>query len=281
VKRLRSLGYQTDVFLAGVSGEVVERDRYVVIRTPKNPDSRWGNFLLYREAPTEDAAAPDGEGSWLADREKELPYAVSTLLAWDRPDGARGAAEAFVAQGFEIDESSILTAAPGQITKPPRWNDDIRVEPLVTDAQWAAAVRAQTNAFSARRRGTLEDLERFMERQHSIFRGMQDAGIGQWWGAWASAELAGSLGLVRVTGGAGPKGELGRFQLVAVDPRFAGQGVCSRMVHDIARKALDEDGLSALVMAADATYHAARVYESVGFRRTEHLVAVVRAAQKS
>ena len=47
------------------------------------------------------------------------------------------------------------------------------------------------------------------------------------------------------------------------------------LVHAAARHALEE-GCSTLVMAADATYHAAKVYEAVGFRRTEHLMALLR-----
>ena len=274
--KLRSLGFETDLFLARIGGEVHWRDRYVVVSTPSNPDFWWGNFLIYPEPPEESSANDDGEGSWLADHRRELSHAGATLLAWDRPDGARGAAEAFARAGFEIDESSILTACRGEIDEPRIWNDDVRVAPLASDRDWAAAMRAQTNAFAARRSGSLDDLARFVERQHAIYRAMQERGTGRWWGAWIGPELAGSLGLVRVARDGEERPSLGRFQLVGVDPRFGRQGVCSRLVHDVAKRALEEEGLSTLVMAADANYHAARVYEAVGFRRTEHLVAVIR-----
>lgn len=76
-------------------------------------------------------------------------------------------------------------------------------------------------------------------------------------------------------------GDLGRFQLVGTDPRFARRGVCSTLVHDASRWALTELGVDALVIAADAEYHAARVYESVGFRPTERLCALVKRAAKA
>jgi len=127
MRTIRSLGFRTDLFLVGLWGEVIERDRYVVVRTPDNPDFRWGNFLLYREAPDARAAAENGDGSWRADHARELPHARATLFAWDSPDGARGAADAFVEQGFEIDEGSILTATRGQIVEPDKRNSDVRV----------------------------------------------------------------------------------------------------------------------------------------------------------
>jgi len=275
---LRSLAFRTDLFLAGISGEVVDRGRYVVVRTPSNPDYRWGNFLLYPEPPDARAASPAGDGSWLADHARELPGVTATLFAWDRPDGARGEADRFLDQGFELDEGTILTATAKSLVRPARANDAIEVLPLSTGAHWEAAARTLTAAFTPRRSGTVDELRAFVVKQLASFRAMQDRSLGQWWGAFAEGELAGVLGLVRVGDAGDAKGAaaLGRFQLIGVDPRFGRRGVCSTLVHHVARRALEEEGLSALVIAADAGYHAATVYESVGFRRTEHLVAVIK-----
>ena len=103
--------------------------------------------------------------------------------------------------------------------------------------------------------------------------------MGQWWGARIDGTMAGSLGLVRVDDV--PGRSVGRFQLVGVDPAFGRRGVGSTLVHHVARRALFEDGLDTLVMCADATYHAAKVYESVGFKPTEKLVAAIKKPPKS
>lgn len=272
---LRSLALRTDLFLAGISGEVVDRGRYVVVRTPSNPDYRWGNLLIYPEPPDARAAEPAGAGSWLADHARELPGVTATLFAWDRPDGARGDVDGFLAQGFELDEGTILTATAESLVRPARANDAIEVLPLSCDAHWEDAARALTAAFVPRRSGTVDELFAFVVKQLASFRAMQERRLGQWWGAFAGGELAGVLGLVRV-GDTPETAELGRFQLIGVDPRFGRRGVCSTLVHHVARRALEEEGLSALVIAADADYHAATVYESVGFRKTEHLVAVIK-----
>jgi hypothetical protein len=46
-----SLGFQTEVLLRQVEGEVFERPEYLVLRTPQNPGYRWGNFLIFQKPP--------------------------------------------------------------------------------------------------------------------------------------------------------------------------------------------------------------------------------------
>lgn len=270
--QLRSLCFRTDVFLTAFDGVVEDRGRYVVLRTPSNPSYWWGNFLLYPEPPDESAALRGAEGCWLDDHARELPDVQATLLTWDRPDGVMGEVEPFLRDGFEIDDGTVLTATSRDLVSPPRRNDDVIVAPLTSDAQWDDAVRTLTNAFAARRSGTLDELRAFMTRQLVRYRAMQSAQLGQWYGAYLGDDLAAVLGLVRV----GTGSALGRFQLVGTDPRFGRQGACSTLVHEVARRALEEQGFTTLVMAADADYHAAKVYESVGFRRTERLLSLLR-----
>ncbi len=272
MRPVRALGYRTDMFVASFDGIVEDRGRYVLLKTPSNPGFIWGNYLLYPDPPDTGSSRRDHEGSWLDDFDRELAgFATTTLLCWDREDGATGALDGFLAQGFEVDTSSILTATRRTLIRPPRYNDGVVVEPLRSAASWDAAAVTLVNAFAQRQLllGTVDALREFVDRQLVRYRAMQEAGVGRWYGAYLDGELAATLGLVRV-------GELGRFQLVGTDPRFARQGVCSTLVHEVARRGLEEQHLDRLVIAADASYHAASLYESVGFRPTEKLVALVR-----
>jgi hypothetical protein len=271
---LRSLGYRTDLFVCAFDGIVEDRGRYIVVRTPSNPGFWWGNYLLYPDAPGARAAERGHDGSWLDDHARELPNISATLLAWDRPDGTRGEVEPFLSDGFELDEGKILTATSADLQRAPRHASDVEVIPLRDDADWSGAERALTNAFAANRSGTLEDLRDFVVRQCARYRAMQERALGQWYGARVDGEIAAALGVVRDR-------ELGRFQLVGTDPRFAGRGVCSTLVHDAAQLTLARPEIATLVMAADAHYHAAKVYESVGFRPTEHLVAIIKKPPKA
>lgn len=261
---LRSLFFRTDLALTEFDGEVIDRGRYLVLRTPSNPSYQWGNFLLYPEPP--DAGS---RRVWLDDHARELPGVASVVLSWDRPDGALGEVEAFVQDGFAVDDGVVLTASAGDLIAPARSSDTIVVAPLETEAHWREAARALTNAFAPRRSGTLEDLRTFVVRQLERYRAMQAREVGQWYGAFVDGELAGTLGLVRVDG------ELGRFQLIGTDPRFGRRGVCSTLVYRVAHRALEEQGFTRLIMATDGEYHAANVYESVGFRRTERLFSLI------
>ncbi len=278
----RSLCYRTDLFLASIDGvvrDVARPDgggRYFVVETPTNKSFWWGNFLIFEDPPRARDLERGHDGSWLDTFERELPGRPCTLIAWDRPDGELGDAKALVPEGFKLDESAILTAT--RVAKTPRHNDDVRVEPIFDEAGWQAAARVLVNAFSPRRSGSLAELEDFVERQLRRYRMIQDRKIGQWYGAWLGDRMAATLGLIRVDGYTTEP--IGRFQLVGTDPAFGRQGVCSSLVYEVARRGLEEQGLTSLVMAADAEYHAAKVYESVGFERTETLLALMRHASR-
>jgi len=260
------------MFIAGFDGIGEGRGGYVRIETPSNPGFSWGNYLRYPDPPDGAASRRGHEGSWLDDVDRELGgFARTTLLCWDRADGAAGELDGFLAQGFEVDTSSILVATKDSLVCPPRFNADVVVEPLGTDASWEEAATVLVSAFTQRLPpGVTDDGQReFVARQLARYREMQDAGIGQWYGAYLGGELAATLGLVRM-------GRSGRFQLVGTDPRFARQGACSTLVHEVARRGLEEQQIERLVIAADANYHAASLYESAGFVPTERLVALMR-----
>jgi len=49
--KVRSLGYRTDLIFPRFDGEIIDREGYLVIRTPTNPTYFWGNFLLFQNPP--------------------------------------------------------------------------------------------------------------------------------------------------------------------------------------------------------------------------------------
>jgi ribosomal protein S18 acetylase RimI-like enzyme len=104
-----------------------------------------------------------------------------------------------------------------------------------------------------------------LEGLRTLFR----AGRGAWYAAIdpASGDVAGSCGVV-VTAGRG------RFQLVDTALAHRRRGICSRLVVEAARLALDDYGATRFVIVADAAYHALGLYESLGFQRTEKVLGV-------
>jgi predicted GNAT family acetyltransferase len=95
---------------------------------------------------------------------------------------------------------------------------------------------------------------------------MYTAGRGHWYGAFVGERLVADLGIFH---GEGRDSELGRYQNVGTHPDWRRQGICGTLVHAAGQIALRDHGLGTLVMEADASHHAAAIYESVGFRSTE------------
>ena len=99
------------------------------------------------------------------------------------------------------------------------------------------------------------------------YRKMIESGNGRWFGATFDNQIVGSLGIFS-------DGDIGRYQIVSTRKDFQRRGVCSTLVYKSAKYALEKMKLNKLVMVADEDYHAAKIYESVGFIPTEKQVGV-------
>ena len=259
---VRSLGWRTDLIFPRFEGEIVDRGDYLVIRTPSNPTFWWGNFLLF--------ADPPGAGDlprWKQIFRDEIaarePSARHFAFGWDRTDGEAGAARPFLEDGFHLNRTVVLTA--GAMRRPARHNDEVVIRPLATDDEWRQALE---NQVAYREDGHSEAGWRaYKGPQMARYRRMADAGRGWWFGAFLADRLVADLGIFRDE--AAP---LARFQSVGTHPDFRRRGICGALVYLAAQYALARMNVATLVMLADEAYHAARIYESVGFRPTEHIV---------
>ncbi len=260
---VRSLALRTDLMFVSWGGVVTEEGDAVVARTPASPDYYFGNFLLYPDAPRAGEAA-----AWMA-RFGEVfgddPRIEHVCLRWDRPDGAEGELSQFVAAAFTIDHNIALTTPA--VRPPPRPNRDVTLRPIASDADWAAVERLQV-ATAITSFGPLSDA--WARDMVATYRALVAAKRGLWFGAFdATGALAADMGIFVEDG-------VARFRAVETDPAFRRRGICGTLVHHVASVALADLGAEQLVMVADPEYHAAQVYESVGFVPAERLVAVYR-----
>lgn len=259
--RIRSLGYRTDLIFARFHGMVAGRGDHLVVRTPSNPGFYWGNFLLF--------AHPPGEGAldrWkrlFADEIAARQPARHLAFGWDSPQGARGRLEPFLAEGFLLNENVVLTA--DAVHPPPRENRDVSIRPLAGDSDWRAAMENQVACHGAE--FALAEYRVFKARQMDAYRRMAQAGLGAWFGAFAEGRLVADLGVFVDDG-------VARFQAVETHPDFRRRGICGTLVHQAALHALGTLGAARLVMVADVHYHAARIYESLGFRPAERQLGI-------
>jgi ribosomal protein S18 acetylase RimI-like enzyme len=250
--QIHSLGYQTDLIFSRFSGEVVDKGNYTVIRTPSNPTFWYGNYVLFPSPPE-----PGNSQVWMDIFTSEHPNAKHAVIGWDGIDGERGAAKEFEALGFTISENVILTSS--KVHTPPKINTNAEYRPILEEADWAQTIRLW---LDTNERHEPEGYEIFARRKLQAYQQMTEAGLGNWWGAFLNGTMVAGLGLFLEDG-------IGRFQSVDTHPEYRRRGLCGTLVYTAAKHALEEQHAKVLVMCADPEYHAAKIYESVGFKPTE------------
>ena len=265
--QITSLGFRTDVMLLTLQGgEVDDRGDHLVVRSPRAPEFWWGNFVLFRAAPT------SGDlGRWERAFSAGLPHAAHRTFGVDATAAdASGCAE-FVAAGYDVDCSSVLTAS--RLHEPPRGSAGatFRSLDLTNPRELEAAVDVQVaNASPSAPPGHGDFLVHRMESM----RALQEAGRGSWFGAFLGGRMLSGLGLF--TDGSG----IARFQNVDTRPEARRRGLAGALVHHAGAHGVAEWGVTTLVIVADPGYHAIDVYRSVGFAVAETQVQLERAPQQ-
>ena len=251
-----SMTFRTESLFWRAEGEVLDRGDYRLVRTPSNPGYYGGNLLAFDRPP----AVGDYE-RWLGLFEREfgdLSGVRHRLFVWDTTGGVDGAVEPFLDAGFDLKTNVTLLARA--VVPPPKVNKEIEVRRVETDEEWESVL-----AFKVRVRDPRfeeDSYTHFKRRWLGVRRGLAEAGHGSWYGAFVGGRMVADLGIFR-------DGPVARFQDVATEPSFRRRGICGTLVHEVAKRTLGEGVVETLVMVADEGYHAARIYESVGFRLAE------------
>jgi GNAT superfamily N-acetyltransferase len=260
--QIHSLGYRTDLIFPRFEGEIIDRGAYLVILTPSNPFFYWGNFLLFPDPP-----GPGDLEKWKDLFTREIvarhPQSEHFAYGWDTTTGEAGLVQPFLDQGFHLNDLVVLTAS--EVVEPPKYNREVQVRPLSQDWEWEQAV---DNQVACRESEYTEQGYRVFKRaQMERYRRMCRLGLGFWFGAFLGGRLVADLGLFT-------DGDLARFQAVGTHPDFRRRGICGALVHQASRFALEKMGVRTLVMVAEVDYHAAAIYQMVGFRITEKQVGI-------
>jgi N-acetylglutamate synthase-like GNAT family acetyltransferase len=261
--QIKSLGYQTDLIFARFSGEIIDKGEYTVIRTPSNPTFWYGNFLVFPNPPkTQDVTR------WMEISKLEFRDAKHCVIGFDSVHGEMGAAREFETLGFAVIETVVMTAS--EIHAPPKVNTEAAYRPILTTEDWEQAVQLRIECNDDHEP---EGYKIYVKRKMLEYQRMTEAGLGNWWGAFLDGKMVSSLGLFLEHG-------VGRFQSVETHANYRRQGLCGTLVYTAAKHALEHHKPNVLVMCADPEYHAAKIYESVGFKPTETQMALERLPQE-
>ncbi|MCO4783859.1 MAG: GNAT family N-acetyltransferase [Candidatus Cloacimonetes bacterium] len=258
--KINSLGYKTDFIFTRYDGSVVEKDKYFVVTTKSNPNFFWGNLLLFKQAPKQGDFQ-----SWksLFNKEFKTPKRHHITLAWDTIDGELGDVNEFIEHGFNLDESIVLVAKVVERSK--KFNQNVEMKLIDSEDNFQKVIDIQT-ACGARHLSK-STWYSFYKTQMDQYKKLIKLDKGKWFGAFLNNELVGSLGIF-------VEDNVARYQIVSTSPKFQRQGVCNTLVYKSAKYALENMNVDTLVMVADEHYHAAKIYESVGFKAMEKQVGV-------
>jgi len=253
---IQSLGRRTDFMFAKFSGSVTDRGSYTLIQTPNHPNHYWGNYIVFDHAPRKGSLK-----EWTRIFDSEFTYYSEPhhyVFTWDVGRDEPGEYQEFLDANYDFESSVVLSA---KVLRPPlHLNPDIQIKKICSSQEWEEVIRLQTlcgdpkfinSHYETYKRG---QIQQYME--------MSEAGMGSWFGAFLNGQLVGDLGIFH-------DGKLGRYQNVDTHPDFRRRGICGTLVYQAGLTALAEFGIGQLVMEADVHYHAARIYESVGFKPVE------------
>jgi ribosomal protein S18 acetylase RimI-like enzyme len=253
---VRSLGYRTDLAILTLEGsQVSDQGDHLVIRTPRNPDYWWGNFLLLRDL------KPGSGGAWLARFAAEFPDAQHIALGLDETDA--GTVDPGELAGMTVEQNAVMTAT--SVHAPANPNSEAAFRVLEGDADWRQSLELTAAVHAGEPGGNAG----FLAARLAAKRELTEAGHGAWYGAFLGGTLVSQLGLV--TGKPG----LARYQSVETHPAARRRGLAGTLVWHAGATALTVDA-NTLVMVADPEDVAISVYRSVGFTVTESQLSFIR-----
>lgn len=256
--QLKSLALQTEQIFGRFFGEVTDRGDYITVKTPTRPNYFWGNYVVMANPPTVGCLP-----RWLEIYNSEFDSKKQGFITFaiDAPDGDPGAAEEFLAAGFRCYTNKVLVAT--SVYPPPKLNTLAEIRPIQTDAEWEQLIDVH---FSKEWYLNPDTQAPFLQQKLADLRKMCNAGLGKRFGAFLDGKVVADLGIYT-------SGEVGRFNEVATHRSYRRQGLCGTLVYGSAQAAFASMGVTHLVMEADENYHAAAIYESVGFKPNQRLLA--------
>ncbi len=261
---IKSLGIKTDLHINKFSGDVIDRGDYLVVYTPSNPGYWFGNYIIFDKPPQKNDFQ-----KWRGIFIKEIyekNKSEHMLFRWDTVTGEKGILTDFRKNNFAMDEDVLLSAT--KINKPLHYNSDITIRILKTKDDWEMSIQNQILCNDKSTGESLADHEVFKRKQMHEYCLMCEQGLCKWYGVFIKDLMVADMGVFLVDG-------VGHFQDVGTAPEFRRRGICGTAIYEISNALLDSKKINTMMMTADENYHAARIYESVGFKPSERSVCLL------
>ncbi len=256
--KITSLAIQTNLILEREFCTIEEKDQYIAVRTPSRPDYFWGNFIIMKNLPSKNS-----DNEWIKIFEREIGSSDKTgymAITCDDIECDPNLYRPFKELGFNIMISKVLTAK--EIIRPEKFNQNIEVKPII-DSQWHELIDVHFTPDWGY--GTDEQQRKFLQDELQSFKKIVEKGIGQRYGAYLEGVLIADLGVYWHEKDV-------RFNNVSTHRNHRRRGACSTLVYTVSKLMLEKENITTLIMQADEDYHAATIYESIGFSQSQKYI---------
>lgn len=259
--KLKSLGLQTQLIMDNQTSQITENKSFIVCKTPERADYFWGNYLIMKSPPKK-----GDYKSWIQTYENEFCKIKDQgfcVILFDTIDGREAYLQDFIDNDFNVGEAKILTCT--EIIKPKQVNEDLKIKAYSSDEDWNDYIDVHfTPNWDY---GSDSDQKIFLKQNSDEFKSFSDTGIAQRYGAFLNGKMIADLGVYWENG-------VARFNNIATHRDHRRKGACRKLVYEVCKLLLERDDINTLVMEADEHYHAAKIYESVGFMPHQRLISL-------
>ena len=258
--KIKSQGFLTDLMFHQERAEIEKHEDYMVIKTPDNPYYFWGNFIFLYNPPRVESI--DIFESLFEEKFSSMPI-EHIAFTWDYSEKNDQFYNNFQKIGYEIEKTKVLIA--DYLDVPRKCNQEIQIKQIETADEWNLVFE---NQIQCRESHFSEDSYRqFLEPKFLNYKKMIDDKKGYWFGAFLNNLLVADLGLFF-------ENQVARYQAVETLPQYRSKGICSTLLYRSSLILLDKVEIKTFVITAAFDYHAARIYQSLGFKESEILVGI-------
>lgn len=257
--KFKSFGAQTNFLMDSFLAETTEKDKYFVIKTPKRPNYFWGNYILMKDPPHNGCF-----NDWVKIFEDEIGNKSSLgycAITFDLGGDEIFDTSEFSDNGFKVGTDKILVA--DKIVEPKKLNSQFNVKEYDLSKNIDSFVEVHFDSDWAY--GSEQAQTKFLKEQATEFQSLIERNIAKRFGAFLENKLVADLGIYW-------NNDFIRFNNISTHPAYRRKGVCSTLVYNVSKNLLDNDPDKKLVMQADEDYHAASIYESIGFSSKEKII---------
>lgn len=259
--QFKSLGAQTNILMDSFLADITEKEDYFVIRTPQRPNYFWGNYILMKSIPNR------GDFKrWVHIFDTEIGKRSETgfcAITFDLEREDRFDASEFLENGFRLEFDKVLTA--NKVIEPNKLNLELEIREydLLKNIEGYIAVHFDHNWPY----GNKAEQTEFLREQAFDFSKLVEQKMAKRFGGFLNGKLISDLGIYW-------NEEVVRFNSISTHACFRRIGACRTLVFSVSQDLLKLYPNKTLVMLADEDYHAAKIYESIGFEAKDRVIAL-------